>query len=133
MFGNMTHASMGELEFKLTQVEFKASAANCVKVHCPKKDKREEGKQEVREGRKGEERKEDHLGNSNSATQRHGENKLFWADPYLIAMGIVDNITVVTNETMHRNKERSIPYVCRSLNVSCMTFDEFMIHNGWSW
>ena len=76
MFGNMTHASMGELVFKLTQVEFKASAANCVKVHCPKKDKREEGKQEVREGRKGEERKEDHLGNSNSATQRHGENKL---------------------------------------------------------
>lgn len=44
MFGSMTHASMGELEFKLTQVEFKASAAHCVKVHCPEKDKREEGK-----------------------------------------------------------------------------------------
>ena len=62
--------------------------------------------------------------------QRHGENKLFWADPYLIAMGIVDNFTVVTNETMHRNKERSIPYVCQNLNVSCMTFDEFLsLHN----
>ena len=32
MFGNMTHASMGELEFKLTQVEFKASAAHCVRL-----------------------------------------------------------------------------------------------------
>lgn len=60
MFGNMTHASMGELEFTLTQVKFKASVASCIKVHCPKKDKREEGKQEVREGREEEERKEDH-------------------------------------------------------------------------
>lgn len=59
MFGNMTHTSMGELEFTLTQVKFKASVASCIKVHCPKKDKREEGKQEVREGRE-EERKEDH-------------------------------------------------------------------------
>ena len=60
MFGNMTHASMGELEFTLTQVKFKASVASCIKVHCPKKDKREEGKQEGREGREEEERKEDH-------------------------------------------------------------------------
>ena len=60
MFGNVTHAYMGELEFKLTQVEFKASVAHCIKVRCPEKDKREEGKQEVEEGRKEEERKEDH-------------------------------------------------------------------------
>ena len=46
MLGKMTHASMGELEFTLTQVKFKTSVASCIKVHCPKKDKREEGKQE---------------------------------------------------------------------------------------
>ncbi len=65
--------------------------------------------------------------------QRHGENKPFWADPYLIAVGMVEGTTVVTNETMHRNKKRSIPYVCEKVGVSCITFDEFMIQNGWSW
>ena len=65
--------------------------------------------------------------------QRHGENKQLWADPYLIAASMVDGDTVVTNETMNRDKQRKIPYVCQELNIPCMTFDDFMIHQGWEW
>ena len=55
------------------------------------------------------------------------------ADPYLIAAGMVDGDTVVTNETMNRDIKRKIPYVCQELNIPCMTFDDFMIHQGWEW
>lgn len=65
--------------------------------------------------------------------QRHGESKQLWADPYLIAASMVDGDTVVTNETMNRDKQRKIPYVCQELNIPCMTFDDFMIHQGWEW
>lgn len=65
--------------------------------------------------------------------QQYGENRPYWADPYLIAMGMVDNHIVVTNETINRQKERKIPFVCNELGVSCMSFDDFMIYQGWEW
>ena len=65
--------------------------------------------------------------------QKYGENKPYWADPYLISTAMVDGSTVVTNETVHRQPKRKIPYVCKELDIPCMTFDEFMIHNGWQW
>ncbi len=65
--------------------------------------------------------------------QKYGEDKPHWADPYLISAAMVDGSIVVTNETTHRQPKRKIPFVCDELNIPCMTFDEFMIHNGWSW
>lgn len=65
--------------------------------------------------------------------QKYDENKPYWADPYLISTAMVDGSTVVTNETVHRQPKRKIPYFCKELDIACMTFDEFMIHNGWQW
>ncbi|WP_295727061.1 DUF4411 family protein [uncultured Methanobrevibacter sp.] len=65
--------------------------------------------------------------------QKHGENKKYWADPYLIAVGIVDGSIVVTNETYKSHPQRKIPFVCEQMNVECFNFDEFMIHQGWKW
>ena len=65
--------------------------------------------------------------------QKYGEDKPHWADPYLISAAMVDGSIVVTNETTHRQPKRKIPFVCNELDIPCMTFDEFMIHNGWSW
>ena len=65
--------------------------------------------------------------------QKHGENKTTWADPYLIAVGMVDGSTVVTNENADKHPERKIPYVCENVGVNCLNFDEFMINQGWQW
>lgn len=65
--------------------------------------------------------------------QRHGENKSLWADPYLIAIGMVDDSIVVTNERMTSNPESKIPFVCEQIGVKCLNFDEFMIHRSWQW
>ena len=65
--------------------------------------------------------------------QKYGEDKPYWADPYLISAAIVDGSTVVTNETTNRHPKRKIPFICNELDIPCMTFDEFMIHNGWQW
>ena len=60
-------------------------------------------------------------------------NKDFWADAYLIAIGKIDNVTVVTGERSKKHPARKIPYVCNQLGIKCMDLDEFMIHNNWSW
>ena len=65
--------------------------------------------------------------------QKHGETKKYWADPYLIAVGIVDGSTVVTNETADKHPKRKIPFVCEQMDVECFNFDEFMILQGWEW
>lgn len=65
--------------------------------------------------------------------QKHGETKKYWADPYLIAVGIVDGSTVVTNENSDKHPKRKIPYVCEQMGVECFNFDEFMIYQGWEW
>ncbi len=65
--------------------------------------------------------------------QKHGENKKYWADPYLIAVGMVDGSTVVTNESINKHQKRKIPFVCEQIDVNCVNFDEFMILQGWEW
>lgn len=65
--------------------------------------------------------------------QESGENKEFWADPYLIAMGKIDDVTVVSGQRTKNHPARKIPYVCHHLDVTCMDLDEFMIHNNWCW
>ena len=65
--------------------------------------------------------------------QESGENKEFWADPYLIAIGKIDNVTVVSGERARNRPARKIPYVCDKLSINCMDLDEFMIHNYWRW
>ena len=61
------------------------------------------------------------------------KKKLYWADPYLIAVGMVDGSIVVTNETAKNHPERKIPFVCEQVGVTCMNFDDFMLHLGWQW
>lgn len=65
--------------------------------------------------------------------QKYGENKVNWADPYIISAAKVDDSIVVTNETTRTQPKRKIPYVCGELDIPCMTLDEFMIYNGWKW
>lgn len=65
--------------------------------------------------------------------QKYGENKKYWADPYLISAGMVDGSTVVTNETSKKHPQRKIPFVCEEIGVECLNFDEFMINQGWKW
>ena len=52
--------------------------------------------------------------------QKHGETKSIWNDPYIIAVGIVDGSTVVTNESADKHPERKFPYVCE--NRRCVVF-----------
>lgn len=65
--------------------------------------------------------------------QKHGENKRFWADPYLISVGMVDGSVVITDESAKNHPERKIPFVCEQMGVECLNFDEFMINQGWEW
>ena len=65
--------------------------------------------------------------------QKSGEKQQYWADPYLIAVGMVDGSIVVTNENANNKPKRKIPYVCEQVGVTCMNFDDFMIHRGWQW
>lgn len=65
--------------------------------------------------------------------QNFGNRSQLWADPYLIAVGKVEDIIVVTDEKMTYNPKRKIPYVCDKLNIKCMSLDDFMIYNRWSW
>jgi len=64
--------------------------------------------------------------------QKVGEDKTYFADPLLIAMAISTGCTILTDER-RRNSKRSIPYVCRKLEVKCMDLTEFMIDQGWKW
>ncbi|MBE6494692.1 MAG: DUF4411 family protein [Methanosphaera stadtmanae] len=65
--------------------------------------------------------------------QNHGINKEVWADPYLIAVGKVEDIIVVSGEKTTHHPTRKIPYVCERMNVTCMDLDGFMIYNKWQW
>lgn len=54
-----------------------------------------------------------------------------WADPYLVACGIVDkNVTVVSQESSRKHPQSVIPYVCGEYNVSCIKFLDFLIENN---
>lgn len=44
------------------------------------------------------------------------------ADPFLVATAIILNGTVVTDENFNQDK---IPFVCKELNVPCLSFKDF--------
>lgn len=62
-----------------------------------------------------------------------GLEKDIWADPFLIAIAYIEKDIVITEENLNKNPKRKIPYVCEELGIKCMTFDEFMIEQGWKW
>lgn len=54
-----------------------------------------------------------------------------WADPYLVACGIVDDeVTVVSQESSRKHPHSVIPYVCGEYNVPCIKFLEFLRENN---
>lgn len=65
--------------------------------------------------------------------QKGGEEKEFWADPYLIAMGMVDNSIVITSESASNKPTKKIPYVCKKMDVKCMNMRDFMLYQEWHW
>jgi hypothetical protein len=64
--------------------------------------------------------------------QKAGENKSYFADPFLIATAMSKNCTVLSDERKIQSKS-SIPYVCNQMGVKYMNLTEFMIHQGWKW
>ena len=53
------------------------------------------------------------------------------ADPWVIARARVLNGAVVTNESEPKDSAR-IPNICRHFNIDCMTFEEFMEREDWT-
>lgn len=64
--------------------------------------------------------------------QRAGENKSYFADPYLIAIGMSTGCYVLSDERKI-DSPKSIPYVCKEVGVNYMNLNEFMISQGWKW
>lgn len=61
-----------------------------------------------------------------SRTNRHG------ADPFVIALARVMNLTVVTYEGGSGSDNKpNIPYVCKALTVRCVRFADFIEEQGW--
>jgi predicted nucleic acid-binding protein len=55
------------------------------------------------------------------------------ADPFVIALAMVHNGTIVTEETAKGNlTSPRIPDVCRDLGVACLTLMEFIEAQGWT-
>jgi hypothetical protein len=53
------------------------------------------------------------------------------ADPFVIARAAMEDGTVVTMELFKQNAAK-IPNVCRHFNIRCMTLEEFMEAERWS-
>ena len=53
------------------------------------------------------------------------------ADPFVIACARVRGGTVVTQELFKPNAAK-IPNVCKHFNVPCLTLEDFMVAQGWS-
>jgi predicted nucleic acid-binding protein len=54
------------------------------------------------------------------------------ADPFVIALAMVQNGTVVTQETAKNLTSPRIPDVCGDLGVRCVTLMEFIVAQGWT-
>jgi uncharacterized protein DUF4411 len=55
-----------------------------------------------------------------------------FADPFVIALAIARNATVVSRENPGGPSKPKIPYVCRILGVDHQTLEEFVNGQGWS-
>ena len=53
------------------------------------------------------------------------------ADPFVIARAAITDGTVVTMERFKDNAAK-IPNICRHFNIRCMTLEEFMEAEGWT-
>jgi Domain of unknown function (DUF4411) len=58
---------------------------------------------------------------------RGGKN----ADPFVVAKGAIENRAVVTMEKFKDNATK-IPNICKHFGVPCLTLEEFMEKEGWS-
>ena len=55
------------------------------------------------------------------------------ADPFVISLALVKNLTVVTEEKNEGNQKRPrIPYVCNYYQVNCISLVEMMREIAWS-
>ena len=52
------------------------------------------------------------------------------ADPFVVAKGMTDELTVVTMELLKPNAAK-IPNICDHFDVPCMTLEEFMEAESW--
>ena len=48
------------------------------------------------------------------------------ADPYVVALAMVEGYVVVAEETRNRRPSRKIPGVCDKLKIKCVTLDELV-------
>jgi hypothetical protein len=53
------------------------------------------------------------------------------ADPFVVAKAAVENRTVVTMETLRPNAAR-IPNICEHFGIRCLSLEEFMQEEGWT-
>ena len=53
------------------------------------------------------------------------------ADPFIIAKAAVDGCAVVTTEKLKPNAAK-IPNICHHFGVPCLTLQEFMEEQGWT-
>jgi hypothetical protein len=53
------------------------------------------------------------------------------ADPFVIAKAGTDGFTVVTMEKLKPGGAK-IPNICKHFNVSCITLEDFMAAEGWT-
>ena len=61
----------------------------------------------------------------------HGKHDEIWADPYLIACAMVNElVVVVSEENLNRNPQRKIAYVCKELGIPCINLIEFLREVG---
>ena len=58
---------------------------------------------------------------------RGGKN----ADPFVVAKGAIEKRAVVTIEKFKANAAK-IPNICKHFNVPCLSLEEFMEKEGWS-
>lgn len=59
--------------------------------------------------------------------KKHGKREDNWADPYLIACAMVNNmVVVVSEENLNRNPQRKIAYVCKELGIECINLIDFL-------
>lgn len=50
-----------------------------------------------------------------------------WADPHLIACAMEDpEVVIVSQESLRREPQRKIPYVCEQKNIRCIKLLEFL-------
>ena len=59
----------------------------------------------------------------------HGinNNDGYWADPQLIACAMVDSdVVIVTQESLRKNPQRKIPYICKKKGIRCIKLIEFL-------